>query len=148
MASAQVLLQRCVDEKGRGLIAMYSLDSTVTVVDMNSNAVKPVRIEGVWYIPCGVGDRILIEYKNKNMVRMFKVVDIERSEQFFVCDRLYTNEETVEMELLSIASQVEAGTMTTNKAHLKADQLLLTVLFDKGLDAIADAFNKIPKYYE
>ena len=52
------------------------------------------------------------------------------------------------MELLNIAEMVMNGSMTTNNAHLKADQLLVSLLYKEGYEVIADAFNKIPKYYE
>ena len=57
-------------------------------------------------------------------------------------------EEKLEMELLNIAEQVEEGKMTTNDAHLKADQLLVSFLYKQGFDQVADAFNKVPKFYE
>lgn len=143
-----VLLPRCIDEDGRGVVIKENLDCETTVVDANGNIVEPVEYEGVMYIPCNVGDKIVLYYNNKKCNRTFKVVDIERSEHFFVCEIVYTDEEVIQMELLNIAELIAKGEMTTNAGHLKADQLLVSFLYKKGFASIADAFNKVPKYYE
>ena len=148
MANTVLLLPRCIDEEGRGLIMKNKIDCETSVIDPNGKTVEPIDYDGVLYVPCNVGDRVLIQYKNKCRARQFKIVDIERSEQFYVCEIIYDEIETIEMELLNIAEMVINGAMTTNNAHLKADQLLVSLLYKEGYVDIADAFNKIPKYYE
>ena len=143
-----VLLPRCVDKDGRGVVLKDRLDCETTVVDASGNVVEPIDYDGIFYVPCNVGDKIILYYNDKKCNRTFKVVDIERSGHFFVCEIIYTTEETLQMELLNIADLVNKGEMTTNAAHLKADQLLVSFLYKKGFASIADAFNKVPKYYE
>lgn len=148
MSNTTLLLPRCADEKGNGLVIKHKIDCETVVINPKGDIVEPVDYEGVLYIPCTVGDRIVVYYKDKQRSRTFKVVDIERSEHFFVCEIVYDEIETVEMELLNISEMVLNGSMTTNNAHLKADQLIISLLYKEGYDVIADAFNKIPKYYE
>jgi phosphomannomutase len=143
-----VLLPRCIDENGKGVIIKDKLDCETTVVNASGMIVKPIDYEGVMYIPCNVGDKIILYYKNKKANRTFKVVDIEKSEHFFICEIVYSDEETVQMELLNITELVKKGEMTTNEAHLKADQILVSFLYKKGFVEIADAYNQVPKYYE
>ena len=143
-----VLIPRHVDVAGKGLVLKDTIDCEITVTNVNSEPVEALDFDGVFYIPCNIGDKISIYYKDKKYSRVFKVKDIERSEHFYICEIIYTVEETTEMELLNIADMVKKGDMTTNEAHLKADQLLVTLLYNKGFDKIADAFNKVPKYYE
>ena len=144
----QVLIARHEGDGGLGLVLEKSIDCKTVVIAPNGDTVEPIDYDGVNYIPCNIGDKVLICYnKNKN-IRTFKVTAIERSGHFFVCEIIYDEEEMIEIELLSIAEQVEAGDMSTNNAHLKADQLIVSLLYKKGFDAIADAYNKVPKYYE
>lgn len=143
-----VLLPRCIDENGKGVIIKDKLDCETTVVNASGIIVEPIDYEGVMYIPCNIGDKIILYYKNKKANRTFKVVDIEKSEHFFICEIVYSDEETVQMELLNIAELVKKGEMTTNDAHLKADQILVSFLYKKGFVEIADAYNQVPKYYE
>lgn len=148
MANTTLLIPRCTDEKGNGLVLKHKIDCETVVIDPKGNTVEPIDYDGVLYIPCKVGDRVVVYYKGNERCRTFKITDIERSEHFFVCEIIYDELETIEMELINIAEMVENGAMTTNNAHLKADQLLVTLLYNKGFDLIADAFNRIPKYYE
>ena len=143
----QILIPR--HEDGNiGLVLEKSIDCKTVVVGPKGDAVEPIDYDGISYVPCNIGNKILIYYnKNKN-VRTLKVVDIERSGHFFVCEIIYDEEEMIELELISLAEQVESGNMSTNTAHLKADQLVASFLYKKGYDIIADAFNKVPKYYE
>ena len=143
----QIMIPRHIGN-GKGLVMKNSIDSETTVIDARGNTKEPIDFFGVQYLECQVGDRIIIQYTDKKQSRTFKVVEIERSGQFFVCEIIYTVEESVEIELLNIAEMINGGQMTTNEGHLKADQLLVSLLYDKGLDTIADAFNKVPKYYE
>jgi hypothetical protein len=143
---SQVLITRCEDKDGIGLVAEKGLDCKTMVINSMGN-VAPVEYDGVFYLPCNVGDNIVFYYEDKKM-RSFKVVDIERSGHFFVCEILYDEIEQIEMELLTLAEQVENNNMTVNNAHLKADQLIVSFLYKKGFPQIADAFNKVPKYYE
>lgn len=148
MENTTLLIPRCTDERGNGLVIKHKIDCETVVIDPNGNTVEPVDYDGVLYIPCKVGDRVVVYYKNKQRSRTFKITDVERSEHFFVCEIVYDEIETIEMELLNIAEMVMNGSMTTNNAHLKADQLLVSLLYKEGYEVIADAFNKIPKYYE
>lgn len=148
MANTTLLIPRCTDERGNGLVIKHKIDCETVVIDPNGNTVEPVDYDGVLYIPCKVGDRVVVYYKDKQRSRTFKITDVERSEHFFVCEIVYDEIETIEMELLNIAEMVISGSMTTNNAHLKADQLLVSLLYKEGYEVIADAFNKIPKYYE
>lgn len=143
-----ILIGRHIDSDGVGLVLKDTIDCETSVVNAMGENVPAKNYNGVLYIPCNVGDRIIIYYKNKKYSRTFKVKALERTEQFYVCEIIYTLEESTEMELLAIAEQVKNGEMTTNEAHLKADQLLVTLLYKSGLDKVADAFNKVPKYYE
>lgn len=143
----QVLVARHEDGK-LGLVMEKSLDCKTVVVNSNGDVVDPIDYDGINYVPCNVGDKILMQYNNNKPIRTFKVVDIERSGHFYICEIIYNEDEMVEMELIAIAEEVEAGKMTTNMAHLKADQLIVSLLYKKGLDVIADAYNKVPKYYE
>ena len=143
-----ILIGRHIDPDGLGLVLKESIDCETTVINAQGETVISKDYNGISYIPCNVGDRIIIYYKNKKYSRTFKVKALERTEQFYVCEIIYTLEESTEMELLAISEQVKNGEMTTNEAHLKADQLLVTLLYKSGLDKIADAFNKVPKYYE
>ena len=138
-------ISRCVDGE-RGYVIKDKIDCTTNVVDSNGQNVEPVDFDGILYVPCNVGDRIIMNFGNNS--RKFKVIDIERTGHFFICEVIYGDEEKVEVELLDIAEKVKNGKLTTNEAHLKADQLLITFLYRKEYSAIADAFNKIPKYYE
>ena len=141
-------IPRCMDENGNGFIVEKGIDCKTMVVNPNGNTRESVDFNGVNYVPCELGDKIMMCYNDGRNIRTFKVIGIERTKHFFVCEVVYSEEEQVEMELLNIAEQVEAGKMTTNDAHLKADQLLVTFLYKKGYSVIADAFNKVPKYYE
>jgi hypothetical protein len=140
-----VLVPRCIKD-GKGLVIKEKIDCEVRVIDANGNNVEPIDCDGVFYVPCNIGDRIMMMFGEVS--RTFKVVDIERSGHFFVCEIIYGEEEKLEMELMDIAEQVKNGTITTNMAHLKADQLIMAFLYKNNYRAIADAFNKIPKYYE
>lgn len=139
-------IPRCVDENGKGLVIKDKIDCETSVVDPYGNIMEPIDYDGVLYVPCNIGDRIIMNFEKSS--RTFKVISIDISGHFFVCEILYTDEELVEVQLLNIAEQVKAGTMTTNDAHLQADQLIMTILYKKGFSAVADAFNKVPKYYE
>lgn len=141
-------IPRCIDENGNGMVIEKGLDCKTVVVNPNGVARDAVDFNGVNYIPCELGDKIMMCYDNGKTIRTFKVIGIERSNHFFICEVMYGDDEKIEMELLNIAEQVEEGNMTTNDAHLKADQLLVSFLYKKEFHAIADAFNKIPKYYE
>ena len=143
----QVLVARHEDGN-LGLVMEKSLDCKTIVVNSKGEVIEPIDYEGINYIPCNVGDKIMMHYNDDKPIRTFKVVDIERSGHFFLCEIIYNEDEMVELELLALAEQVEAGKMTTNVAHLKADQLIISLLYKKGLDVIADAYNKVPKYYE
>lgn len=143
-----ILIGRHIDPDGIGLVLKDTIDCETSIINAMGENVLAKNYNGVLYIPCNVGDRIIVYYKNKKYSRTFKVKALERTEQFYVCEIIYTLEESTEMELLAIAEQVKNGEMTTNEAHLKADQLLVTLLYKSGLDKIADAFNKVPKYYE
>lgn len=143
-----VLIPRYIGPLGEGLVLKNALDCETTVIKANGETVEATDYDGTMYLCCNIGDRIVIHYKNKNYTRTFKVKALERTNQFFVCEIIYTIEEGIEMELLSIAELVKSGKMTTNAAHLKADQLLVELLYKNKLDKVADAFNKIPKYYE
>ena len=142
-----ILLPRCEDEE-KGLILEKGLNCKTVVIAPNGTSVEPIDYDGVNYIPCKVGDIIMHYYNKDKKVRSFKVLDVERSGHFFICEIIYDEEEMIEIELISLAEQVESGDMTTNIAHLKADQLLVSFLYKKGFVNIADAFNKVPKYYE
>ena len=144
----EYFIPRCIDLEGNGVIVEKGLDCKAVVVNPKGEPREPVDFDGVNYIPCNIGDKIMMCYSDGKNIRTFKVIGIERTDHFFICEVVYSEEEQVEMELLNIAEQVEAGKMTTNDAHLKADQLLITFLYQKGYHAIADAFNKVPKYYE
>ena len=140
-----VLIPRCIKDD-KGLVIKEKIDHEICVIDANGNNVDPIDCDGILYVPCNIGDRIMMLFGE--MSRTFKVIGIERSGHFFVCEIIYGEEEKLEMELLDIAEQVKNGTMTTNMAHLKADQLIMAFLYKNNYRAIADAFNKIPKYYE
>ena len=146
--NSSVLIARCEDDKQVGLVAEKGLDCKTSVVNPSGAVMEPIDYDGVNYIPCNVGDSIILYYNKDKSTRTFKVVDIERSGHFFVCEIIYDEQEMLEMELLIIAEQVESGDMTTNAAHLKADQLLVSFLYKQGFNQVADAFNKVPKYYE
>jgi hypothetical protein len=143
----QVLIARHEDN-GLGLVLEKSLDCKTVVVGSNGFAVEPIDYDGINYVPCNVGDKIIVYYNKNKQTRTFKVVDVERSGHFFVCEIIYDEDELVELELISIAEQANEGNMSTNLAHLKADQLIASFLYKKGYIQIADAFNKVPKYYE
>lgn len=143
-----VLIGRHIDADGVGLVLKDTIDCETSVIDARGNVVLAKEYDGVLYIPCSVGDRIIIYYKNKKYSRTFKVKALERTEQFYICEIIYTIEESTEMELLAIAEQVKNGDITTNEAHLRADQLIVSLLYNNKLDAVADAYNKVPKYYE
>ena len=144
----EVLIARHEDEDGRGLVIEKSIDCKTIVVAPDGEAVEPIDYDGVNYLPCSVGDKVIVQYNKNNIIRTFKVIDIERSRHFFVCEIIYDEDEMIELELLALADQVEAGDISTNKAHLKADELIISLLYRKGLVTIADAYNKVPKYYE
>ena len=143
----EYFIPRCVDGNN-GYVVEKGIDCKTMVVKPNGDMREPVNFNGVNYVPCELGDKIIMSYNDDNVIRTFKVIGIERTGHFFNCEVVLGEEEKLEMELLNIAEQVEEGKMTTNDAHLKADQLLVTFLYKKGYHAIADAFNKIPKYYE
>ena len=143
----QVLFTRHEDGE-LGLVMEKSLDCKTIVVNSKGEVIDPIDYDGVNYIPCSIGDKIMMQYNNDKPIRTFKVIDIEKSGHFFVCEIIYNEEEMIEMELLALVEQVEAGKMTTNVAHLKADQIIISLLYKKGLDIIADAYNKVPKYYD
>ena len=124
----QVLVARHEDGK-LGLVMEKSLDCKTVVVNSNGDVVDPIDYDGINYVPCNVGDKILMQYNNNKPIRTFKVVDIERSGHFYICEIIYNEDEMVEMELIAIAEEVEAGKMTTNMAHLKADQLIVSLLY-------------------
>jgi hypothetical protein len=145
---SEYYIPRCMDAEGNGLVVEKGLDCKTMVINPNGVVVEPKDYNGVNYIPCNVGDKIVMNYNDEKNIRTFKVIDIERTNHFYICEVVYGEEEKIEMELLNIAEEVEAGNMTTNDAHLKADQLLISFLYKKGFHQIADAFNKIPKYYE
>ena len=147
MQNNQVLMARHEDN-GLGLVLEKSIDCKTVVVGSNGLPVEPIDYDGVKYIPCNVGDKIILYYNKDKRNRTFKVVGIEKSEHFFVCEIIYDDAEIIELELISLAEQVEENNMSVNVAHLKADQLIASFLYKKGFDQIADAFNKVPKYYE
>jgi hypothetical protein len=144
----EVLIARHEDEDGRGLVIEKSIDCKTIVVAPDGESVEPIDYDGVNYLPCSVGDKVIVQYNKNNIIRTFKVIDIERSGHFFVCEIIYDEDEMIELELLALADQVEVGDISTNKAHLKADELIISLLYRKGLVNIADAYNKVPKYYE
>lgn len=145
--ATQILIPRCEDGD-LGLVAEKGLDCRVVVKHSNGEVVEPIDYDGMSFIPCKVGDIVMYYYNEDKSTRIFKVQNIERSGHFFVCEIVYDEMELIEMELISIAEQVEAGEMTTNSAHLRADQLILSVLYSKGLKTLAEAYDRVPKYYE
>lgn len=146
--NAVVLIARHVDENGVGLVIEQSIDCRTIVITPEGDIVESIDYDGINYIPCGINDKILVHYQNNQGVRTFKVVAIERSGHFFECEIIYDEEELIEMELLSIAEKAIAGEITVNKAHLKADELIITLLRYKKLNVIADAYSKVPKFYD
>lgn len=145
---SDVLIPRHIGPSGEGLVLKNTIDCETSVIKASGETVEATDYDGVMYVPCNIGDRIIIQYKNKKYSRTFKVKALERTNHFFICEIIYTVEESIEMELLNIAELVKSGKMTTNEAHLKADQLVIELLYKNKLDKVADAFNKVPKYYE
>lgn len=144
----QIYIQRCVDYGGIGLVAKSTIDSEVIVVDKNGNRVEQVIHNGQEYLPCNIGDTIITTYTKKKYSTNFKVVGIDRSEQFYICEIVFSLEENIEMQLIELKNMVDKGSITVNKAHLKADDLLLSLLYEKGYNRIADAFTTLPKFYD
>lgn len=148
MATPSIYIPRSINYEGTGLVAKNTIDSEITVVDKDGKDVNYIVHNGQKYIPCKIGDTIIIYYSKKKYSRSFKVIGIEHSEQFYVCELVLSFDENLEMQLIDIKNQVEKGIITTNQAHLKADDLIISLLYNKGLDRIADAYNAVPKYYE
>lgn len=143
-----ILIPRCISPEGKGLIIKSCIDSTSTVINSNGEIVQPEQHNGMDYLPCNVGDAIVVYYENKKYSRNFKIVGIDKSEQFFICNNVLSFEENIELQLKEIANMVKENKLTTNEAHLKADELIVSLLYKKGYDRIADAFVSVPKYYE
>ena len=57
----EVLLPRCVDKDGRGVVIKDRLDCETTVVNASGEIVEPVDYNGILYIPCNVGDKICLK---------------------------------------------------------------------------------------
>lgn len=141
-------LPRVINYKGKGLIAKNTIDSEITVVDKNGVKIEPIEHNAQLYIPCNIGDTIIVTYTKKKISRRFKVIALDRTEQFFVCDIVLDLEETVELRLIEIQELYEKGTITSSTLHQKADDLLVELLYEKGYDRIADAFVKVTKFYD
>lgn len=146
--NGKIYMPRSINYEGRGLVTKCTIDSELTVVDKNGKEIPYVVHNGQKYVPCEIGDTIIAYYSKKKYSRNFKVVGIDHSEQFFVCELILSFEDNIEMQLIDLKTQAENGIITTNQAHLKADDLIISLLYNKGLDRIADAFTRVPKYYE
>lgn len=143
-----IFIPRSINYEGKGLITKCTIDSEFTVIDKDGKERQFVVHNGQKYVPCELGDTIIAYYSKKKYSRNFKVVGIDHSEQFFVCDLVLSFEDNIEMQLIDLKTQVDKGIITTNQAHLKADDLLVSLLYDKDLGRIADAFTRVPKYYD
>lgn len=142
-----IMLQRCITTDNRGLVLKSCIDSTITVVSQGKEVAEETH-NGISYIECKVGDMVSVYYDLKKYSRRFKVVGIDTSGQFYICEIVYSLEEDIEIQIKELQSLITDGKITTNQAHLKADELLVTLLYNKGFDKIADAFTALEKWYE
>ena len=146
--NGQIYIPRSINYEGRGLVNKCTIDSELTVVDRDGKEIPYIVHNGQKYVPCEIGCTIIVYYSKKKYSRNFKVVGVDHSEQFFVCDLVLSFEDNIEMQLIDLKTQTDNGIINTNQAHLKADDLIISLLYNKGLDRIADAFTRVPKYYE
>lgn len=142
------LIPRHINYQDKGLVNKNTIDTEMIVVDPSGKEVDSVMHNGQMYIPCNIGDTIITRYTKKDFTRNFKVVDIEESGQFYICEPVYNKEDLVELELRELITEVKNGAITVNKAHLKADDLLVGLLYHLKLNRIADAFVELPKFYD
>lgn len=143
----QIFIPRHINYKDMGLVNKNTIDTEMLVVDINGKQIDSLMHNGQEYIPCKIGDTIICRYTKKEFTRNFKVVGLDRTEQFYICEPVYSKEDSVELELIELKAKVEKGEICPNKAHLKADDLLLELLNEKGFKRIVDAFVAIPKFY-
>lgn len=143
----QIFIPRHINYDQVGLVNKNTIDTELIVVDCNGKEVPPIVHNGQKYVPCKLGDTIITRYTKKEFVRSFKVVALDRTEQFYICEPVYSKEDMIELELIELKVKIESGELCHNKAHLKADDLLVQLLYEKGFDRIADAFVALPKFY-
>lgn len=142
-------LQRIVDKNSIDTyIITEAIDSVFTVVS-GERIVEPTVIDGVRYTKCGVGDYVIINFKyNKNQyTRRYKITGIDDTGLLFHCVSAPTEEESIFLQLMEIYDKCQKCELHTDEAHLKADNLILSLLYSLKLDNIADAYVKIPKWY-
>ena len=144
----KILFPRCINYKGQGLIAKNTLDTEITVVDHESKLIEVIKHNDQEYIPCKIGDTIIATYTKKKISRRFKVVGIDPSEQFYICENVLTFEDNIELQLIEIQQLYERNSITSATVHQKADDLLVQLLYEKGFERIADAYVKVTKFYE
>ena len=142
-------LQRIVDKDTiTTYILTEAIDSVFTVIS-NDRVVEPVVINGVHYTKCNIGDYVIINFKyNKNQyTRRYKITGVDSTGLLFHCVSAPTEEESIFLQMMELFDKCQKGEIHTEEAHMKADELLLTLLYNLKLDNIADAYIKIPKWY-
>lgn len=144
----KIFFPRTINYKGKGLIAKNTIDSEIIVVDKEGQKVESIEHNDQEYIPCIIGDTIIVTYTKKKISRKFKVVGIDVSEQFYVCEIVLSFEDNIELQLIEIQQLYEKNSITSSTVHQKADDLLVQLLYEKGYNRIADAYLKVTKFYD
>jgi len=134
--------------EGKSYIIAKTIDSEMTVF-RKDYIIDPVKIDGVIYVECAIGDHIILNYKYNGVMcsKRFKVIGKDSTGLFFVCNSDPTEEEAIYLELMDIYNRVQRGEMGTDIAHEKADEVILNLLYQKKLNLIADIYLAIPKWY-
>ena len=147
MAKETLHLQRHQFE-GKNFIIANTIDSEIAVFRKDM-IIQPVKICGISYVECAIGDHVLVTYNYEGIKcnKRFKVIGKDSTGLFFICDSDPTEEEAIYLELMEIYNKVQKGEIDTAEAHEKADEAIVNLLYRKKLNIIADIFLAIPKWY-
>ena len=64
-----------------------------------------------------------------------------------IIDECLKAQATAALEALAKLNEIEAGAADTEGDHIRADAVLVDLLRQLGHDAVADTFERIPKWY-
>lgn len=134
--------------EGKSYVLAKAMRNEITVY-RKDYIMEPVMIDKVLYVECGLGDHIVMNYRYNGVPcsKRYKIIGKDTTDLFFVCNSDPTEEESIYLDLMDIYEKVQKGQMDTENAHLKADEAIVKLLYQKKLNLIADLYLAIPRWY-
>lgn len=135
--------------EGKSYILAKAMGNDITVY-RKDYIMEPVMIDRVMYVECNLGDHIIVNYKYNGVPcsKRYKIIGKDATtDLFFICNSDPTDDEAIYLDLMEIYEKVQKGEIDTEKAHLKADEAIVKLLYQKKLNLIADLYLAIPRWY-